>query len=1067
MRHWILVLGALCVGAAAQAQNIGRITGTVTGAEDGRPLAGASVAVVGTNRTAFTNSSGVFALDQVPAGGRQVRVRFLGYAPQTKSVSVEADRTALLNFEMYAAPLQLEGLVVTAYGQQERRDVTGSIASLDMGELKDLPMPNPMQLLQGRVAGVDIVTGGSYRPGAPMNVRIRGLRSMTASNEPLYVVDGVPIQGGIQDFNPAEISSIEVLKDASATAPYGAAGANGVILITTNRGAGGVGGTSNFTYDVQYGTQSALHLVDMMNGAAAIRERIDAFRLAGRDTSLTSVFSADELPVVYCVTDPTYRSAHPGCSTGTDWQRLILRDGNQQQHRIGFNSISGTARITFSGTYFNQTGITLGQGYDQYSGTVSFENTFGRLRLGATASGSRSIADIGGDAQLWGEALANFPMGQPYDSAGTPYPTLCSVCTLKLKPTPDPLRVNPLREQQGYIRQQTRNRLFGSMFAELQLGRGFVYRVNFGPDLSNRSDGTFQGANVVVGSTPLGNAQAQLLEEEDFRYTLDNMLTWNHEAGSHKIEATALYEIFQDRYSSSTASSRNLPYDYQLWYNLGTGDNPQPPVSALRVSAGRSYMGRVNYTFQNKYSLTVTGRYDGASVLAPEHKWSFFPSAGVGWQIGDESFMQGLRPLVSGLKLRASFGVTGNSSINPYQTEGSLTRTLYNFGSGSAAGYVPGQIPNPDLVWEKTTQYDIGADFAILNNRISGTFDVYREKTNDLLLSRQLPASTGFTSTLQNIGKTGNAGWELSVTTVNIPGGRGGPRWTTEWGFTHNQNYIISLSGGVGDDVGNRWFIGQPINVGGATNTDALRNVFYDVNFIGIWQLADSTLAKSYGQKPGDIRVADLNGDGKIDGFDRTITGNTYPRMIASIYNRLEWGHFDMSFLLQGRIGYTFLDGFRSGTKLFDRYNNPNVIYWTPERCDGGANPAILDFGTGPSANWTSMTPAEIAALQAALPNCNSTWAPSAGRENPLYNDLVYFAPDYRTGTHWRVRNITVGYTLPASFARHFRMSSMRIYAMAQDPFVFTSYYGYDPEAGSASGPPSYRTLLVGATVGF
>jgi outer membrane receptor protein involved in Fe transport len=365
---------------------------------------------------------------------------------------------------------------------------------------------------------------------------------------------------------------------------------------------------------------------------------------------------------------------------------------------------------------------------------------------------------------------------------------------------------------------------------------------------------------------------------------------------------------------------------------------------------------------------------------------------------------------------------------------------------------VPGSIPNPLLVWEKTTQFDFGVDFGILKNRISGTFDIYREKTNDLLLTRSLPSSTGFTSTLQNVGKTGNAGWELSISTVNLTGNRGGPRWTTDFSFSHNQNYIISLTGGVGDDVADAWFIGQPVNLAG----DALHRVFYDVKMLGIWQLADSLLAKQYTEKPGDIRVADLNGDGKIDAFDRMITGNTYPRLLASVYNRITWGAFDLSFLLQGRIGYTFQDGFILGSKLFDRFNNLNVAYWTPEKCDGGPDPTKNDPVAG-------MTSAQLAAI----PGCNQVWAPSAGRENPLYNDLNYFAPGYRIGTHWRMRNITIGYNLPASVVQHLRASSVRIYAVAQDPFVFTSYQGFDPENGSASGPPSYRTLLIGATLGF
>ena len=1054
MRHLILVLAALCVGANARAQNTGQITGTVT-AEGGLPVAQAQLSVIGADRTAVADSNGRYLIVGVPTGLRRIQARRIGYAAVTLTVTVVAGRETALDFRLSSAAVQLSGLVVTAYGEQERRDVTGSIASLNVDQLRDIPLPNPAQMLQARVTGVDVVAAGSYRPGAPMQVRIRGIRSMTASNEPLYVVDGVPIAGGIQDFNPAFIESIEVLKDASATAPYGSAGANGVILVTTKRG--GEGG-SHLTYDVQYGTQSALRLADLMNGPQLAAERVAAAVGAGRDTAMTSVFNPQQLPQARCGLDAAYRAANPECVTGTDWQRLINRTGNQQRHQLAFISTSGASRLSLTGTYFDQNGITIGQGYKQYSGTVSIENTYGRLRLGATATGSRSVADVGGDAQVWGEANANDPLGLPYlDSLGNAVAKNCSTCTLNLKPTSDALRVNPLREQQGFVRQQTRNRLFASLFAELQLGRGFSYRMNFGPDLSNRSDGQFQGANVLAPTgQALGNAQGQLQTEEQFNWGLDNLLNWNLSTGRHKVEATLLYGISQSRYTSSTASARNLPYDYQLWYNLGTGGDPQPPVSVYSLSAGRSYMGRVNYTYANRYSLTLTGRRDGSSVLAPNHKWAFFPSGGLGWQLGDEPFMRRFG-FISALKLRATIGTTGNSAINPYQTEGSLTRTTYSFGTSTAAGYVPGSIPNPFLVWEKTQQTDFGVDFGFFKNRISGTFDVYREKTSDLLLSRQLPASTGFTSTLQNIGKTGNAGWELSISTVNLPGTGGGLRWTTDLSFTHNQNYIIALSGGVGDDVGNRWFLGQPINIGGGGGSfapsqgaggDALHNVFYDLKFVGIWQLADSTLAKAYGQKPGDIRVADLNGDGKIDGFDRVLRGNTYPKMIASVFNRLSWGRFDLSFLFQGRLGYTLLDGFAAGAKLFERYNFANVQYWTPTKCAGPAG--------------------ATAAQQAAIPGCNSMPQPSAGRENPLYNDVNYCVVCYRSGSHWRVRNITVGFTLPERFAQQIRgINSIRIYAVAQDPFVITSYYGIDPESGNSTTPPSYRTLLIGATFGF
>src|SRR6266511_3895076 len=1063
-RVFLLVGLALTTAGRAHAQALGQIQGMVT-AEAGQPLAGATVTVVGAGLTATSGADGRYTISAVSAGTYQVRAKLIGYAQITQPVTLGADAVATVDFRLPPAAVQLEGVVVVAYGTQERRDLTGSVSTVKAEQIQEVPTSNPMQAIQARVPGVDVVAGGGYRPGTPMNVRIRGIRSMVATNEPLFVVDGVPLAGGIEDFNPAMIVSIEVLKDASATAAYGSRGANGVILITTRRG-GAAGGTgTRVTYDAQYGAQSALHLVDMMDGPEAIAEKREASRAAGRDTSNASVFP-DELPQVLCATDAAYRSAHPGCSTETNWQKIILRTGRQQRHQLGITSVSGDARLSLTGSYFNQDGITIGQGYDQYSGTVSFENTYGRLRTGVTATGTRSVADVGADAFLWSAALMNSPLGLPYDSAGTPYATPCGTCTLKQAPSSDPLARNPLRQVEAFIRQQTRNRLFGSVFADLQLGRGFSYRVNFGPDLSSRMDGQFQGSNTLIftptGLTVVGNAQAQRFDEEDFAYTLDNLLLWNRTVRNHRFDATLLYGIQYDRYTSTTAAAQNLPYDSQLWYNLNTAENPQPPQSTLRVWALRSYMGRVNYAFADRYMLTVTGRYDGSSRLASGHKWSFFPSLGLGWQLGDEPFMRRFG-FISALKLRGSVGTTGNTGINPYQTWGGLDRTRYNFGSGSAAGYRPGSIPNPDLVWERTSQIDVGVDFGLFQDRISGTFDAYRERTSDLLMQRQLPPTTGFTQTLQNIGKTGNGGWELSLTTVNRTGAGGGPRWTTDLNLTHNHNYIISLASGLLADVGNRWFVGQPINVGGSDVNlqDRLRQVFYDYDFVGIWQLADSAAARKYGQAPGQIRVRDLNGDSAITAADRVIRGNTYPKLLASVYNRMAWRGFDLSFLIQGRLGYTMNDQFGSGnTRLFDRFNNLDVAYWTPQKCDGGPDPDVLDGPAG-------MT----GAAQAAIPGCNSYAQPSAGRENPAYNDAPFgtnsAAPAYRSGTHWRVRNITVGYTLPASLVSRWRFSSLRIYAQAQDPFVFTNYYGYDPEAGSAATPPNYRTLLVGATMGF
>ena len=1037
-------LALACVAAAAHAQQFGRIVGTVTGAADGRPLGAATVSVQGTGLSILTDSLGTFAIDHVPAGSQQVRAARRGYADEALTVVVAANASDTLNFQLTAeAPAES---AAAGPGEEAWRDLTGSVARVEPADLRDVPLPGPAQLLQARAEGVDVVST-EYRPGAPMEVTVRGTRSFAGSSQPLYVVDGVPlVEGGIEDFNAAQIASVEVLKDAEAAAPYGARGANGVVLMTTRRGAADTdAAASGFTYDVQYGAQTALRQVPLMNGPEAARERLDAYRLAGRNTALDSVFSPDELPQVYCglnvPTTPagrydttasgtsTYRATHRGCSTGTDWQRLLLHTGTQQRHRLGYDAAWGHARLAVSGLYFSQSGVTLGQGFHQYLGDVSFEDALGPLRLGLTALGGRSIADIGGDWQLWNEAVENNPLGLPYDSAGTPYPTPCAVCTLKIHPTPDPLRVNPLVEQQGYVHQQKTDRLVGSLFAELRLPASLAYRITFGPDAQHVADGELQDANVVLGSAPIGSPQAGLAVHRAYRWTLDNQVTWSPLTGRHALDVTALYTMTRSRFESDSASSKTLPYDYQLWQNPGTA--PTPAVSMWSAARTHAWMGRVAYTYLGRYSVTLTGRQDcSTAVLGRDCGGT--GAAGAAWLLGDEPFMR-IVPFLSGLTLRASYGSSRTASLDAFE------------------GNILTAAPN---VWLTTRQLDVGLDVGLFGDRVNGTFDVYRQDTDDPLVSPSPPSPWGPPPATDALAR--NTGWELSVGTVNLKGDGGGLRWTTELSLSHNDNRITGLPYGS-DWVADGWFVGQPVNVAG----DPLHQVFYDLRMIGIWQLADSLLARQYGQKPGDIRVADLNGDGKIDGFDRQVVGNTYPRLIASVHSRITWGAFDLSFLLEGRIGYTFLDGFRVNTDLFDRDNNLNVPYWTPERCDGGPDPTELD----PPAGVTG-------AQQAAIPGCNAWWSPSAGRQQPPYdqdgNGAPYAAPGYRVGTHWRVRNITLGYALPRSLVRLVqRVRSMRVYVEAQDPWVFTSYEGYDPENGNSGGPPSYRTLLVGLSLGF
>lgn len=1031
MRRWMcFMVLAVVLAPTASAQSGDRITGTVTSAgETSNPISGAIVSVLGTNRRAITDVSGRFTITDVPAGTQQVQARAIGYTSVTTSVNIVAGQTAELNIQLTAALTQLEAVVVVGYGTQRARTVTGAVSTVPAEKLKDIPTNDPMKAIQGRVAGVEIVTT-SNEPGASMQVRVRGVRSMASGrNEPLFVVDGIPINGGINDFNPQVIESIEVLKDAAATAIYGSRGSNGVILVTTKKGIQDGKMHSTFNVDSYYGTQQPVKIMQMMNMQQFTRFLQDVAAAAGQDTSLAAVLAGNTSVPGTGISKRLYAYQN---NIETDWQRAVLRNGRQRNIQGGFTGSSPDTRYSLSGNYFGQDGLIPGQGNTRGSAFASIDHTSSRFRVGISTNLSRALVELGEGAGAFGYAAAMTPFGSPYN-----YTNPDSAGLLDFRPDDDQLNINPLLEARSMIRQQTNNRVFASAYGELKLTDGLSYRANFGPDYASTSLGCYNDpwthgpcSNPSANSANQGQPpQAMLRNTTDFAYTLDNLLQFTRDLGEkNHIEATALYSIQHDRFTSDSIYASQLPYNTQLWYDLGSGTAGNN-LSSISEWALRSYMGRVNYTLLDRYSLSLTGRSDGSSRLAPGHKWAFFPSVGLSWQLGDEPFMRRFSAFTQ-LKLRGSYGTTGNTSINPYQTQGTLSPKLYTFGTSRVRGYQPGSIPNPDLSWERTDQTDIGVEFGLYNNRLTGSVDAYRQNTHDLLLVRKLPATSGFTQTLQNIGSTRNTGWEVGFSTVNVENWHGF-RWSSDVAWSTNKNEITSLESGATSDIANLWFVGHPINLcltGGAC-ADPQRRVFYDWQYLGIWQIADSVAMRAFNAtgstfKPGDPRVADVNGDGKIDANDRTFIGDSYPRWVGSFSNRIQRGGFDVSALVTAKVGYTFIDGTPRS------YENRNGViadtdYWTPT-------------------NPTNRNP-----------------APSVAGNPKLYATTRL----YTSGTHWRIRNITAGYTFGEQFAGRIGAQSVRIYGTAQEPYIHTSYAGPDPEVGGNL--PSVRTLLIGTNISW
>ncbi|MFT4032020.1 MAG: TonB-dependent receptor [Siphonobacter sp.] len=991
MRVLLLSLLFMGFGWTSSAQDH-TISGRVTG-DDNQPIPGANVAVKGTTRGVSTNPEGKFTIS-VSANATLV-VSSVGY--QTREFPVGAQ--TYLELVIPSTSSELTEVVVVGYGTQKKSQLTGAISSVGSKEISELPITNARQALQGRVAGVDVVQNGS-NPGSGVTVRIRGRRSINASNDPLYVVDGIPLAGNIDDINPNDIASMEILKDASATAIYGSRGANGVVIITTKRGTPG---KMSVSYDGYYGISKELSRIDIMNGPEFAEYKRESRRAIGTydDTDPTaadaSLFTAVELD---------------GIAQGrsTDYQSLILRTGSIQSHQIGVQGGSEKTQFAVSGNYFKDVGIIKTMDFTRYSLRINIDHKINdKIRIGLSSLGVYSINN-GANSPITSSngfsplalTLRENPLGRPYDDNGD----------LIFLPTTDGLQSNPAAEvvPGANIAETKTVRMFNSLYAEWKIVNGLKYRFNFGPDFTDVRFGRFWG--TYTNDRRGGNPRALMDNSRRFNYTVENILNYNKVFNKvHSLDVTALHSIQQDNYETSGISVTGLPAETMKFYNLGAASSISSVYSSLTEWSLQSFMARVNYSYKERYLFTVTGRYDGSSRFGDDTKYGFFPSMAFGWNMSEEPFLKNVAWL-NQLKLRASWGKTGNTAIDPYQTQTLLSRTSYAFLSTSAYGYQPSTIGNASLKWESTASTNFGLDYAFFSNRISGSLEVYQSRTSDLLMKDNLPGTTGFDYVYRNVGKTQNRGIEVTLSTINIDT-RGGFRWTTDLQWTKNDEKILELTNGKVDDVGNSRFIGKPLTA------------IYDYKKVGIWQTSEADEATSYSRSVGEIKLADLNNDGQIDADnDRMVIGSQIPKFTAGMTNRFSYKGLDFSFFLYTRIGSTITSAFHSDfNTLAGRYNNLNINYWTP-------NNPTNEFPR-PNVNQES-------------PNNGST--------------LRYFS-----GSFLKVRNINLGYTFSEGILKALKVTSLRVYLAAQQPFNFSKYRskykGIDNETvDSVSSSQSYAT---------
>jgi TonB-linked SusC/RagA family outer membrane protein len=880
-----LLLLSVSNGYAQEVQ----VKGTVYD-ETGEPLPGATIIVKGTTNGTTTDLDGKYSISS-PAGGT-LTITFIGYNP----VEVVVGNQTVIDINMTVDVDELDEIVVVGYGTVKKSQLTGAISSVGSKEIQELPITDARQALQGRAAGVDVTQAGS-KPGASPQVRIRGRRSFNASNEPLYVVDGIPLAGNLDDINPQDITSMEVLKDASATAIYGSRGANGVVLITTKRGT--VGKTV-VSVDSYYGINSALGEIEVFNGPEFAEYKRESRRATGAYPNGPATPQADAT-----LFEPVELD---GIATGrsTDYIDGLLQTGSIQSHQVGVSGGSEKTTFFVSANYFKDKGIIINQDFTRYTFRINLDHQISKkVKIGTSSLVSYSERN-GENFNPLGGALQENPLGRPFDDEGN----------LIFLPTSDGLRTNPFAEVVPGAQEDLtkRYRIFTSVFASWEIAKGLTYRFVFGPDFNISRNGRFTGSQTNARRG--GDATGSVSEDFRFNYTVENILTYDKTfKKDHNVNFTALQSFQRDNLEETNVSVLGIPAPSQLYHRLGDASQITGASTNLVQWSLMSFMGRANYSFKSKYLFTATVRADGSSRFGTNNKYGVFPSVAAAWNIKEESFLKNSTK-VDLLKLRVSYGQIGNQAINPYQTQALLGRTTYAFDNTAAFGYRPNTIGNPDLRWETSATFNTGLDFSFWQGRVLGSLEYYVTNTSDLLAPQPLPNSTGFGGFTTNIGETQNRGIELTLSTLNIE--KGDFVWSSDLIFTRNREEIISLPNG--DDISAGRFIGKPLTV------------FFDWNKIGIWQTSETDLAESFGDVPGEIKVEDFNEDGRINADDRQFLGSAVPDFSLGFTNRFSYKGFDMSFFIFGRFGSMIRSAFHDNfNSLFGRYNNLAVDYWTPD----------------------------------------------------------------------------------------------------------------------------------------
>ncbi|WP_291782613.1 TonB-dependent receptor [Cecembia sp.] len=972
------------------------VQGTITD-DQGEPIPGTTVAVKGTTIGTVADIDGKYSLN-VPDRGTLV-YSFIGFESQ----EIILGNQSTINVQLTPQISYLGEVVVVGYGVQRKSDLTGSVSSVGSREIKQVAIASLDQALQGRASGVQ-VTQASAAPGGGVSIRVRGGNSINASNEPLYVIDGIPIfpnnatfspgntgggqpQNALANLNPGDIESMEILKDASATAIYGSRGANGVVIITTKRGKAGA---TNVDFESYYGVQQVARKLPLLNA----EEFAIIANEAREGRGLSPIFSQQEIA--------NFRN------NSTDWQDEVFRDAPIQNHQVTISGGDSKTRYAISGNYFNQQGVILNSGFERGSLRVNVDKTLNnKLTVGNSFSISRAVNNQQVTDQTRGGvvngALVFSPTLPVFDSEGN--------FTFDNSSIPGSQQVgNPVQDALETLNKTVTNRFLGNVFLEWKMIDNLVFRASGGMDYQAGRRDFYAPSTNNRGRNAFGSA----LVQANNVFSPVGTLTLNYDKKFEQSHLTLLggYESQSQMVDFIGASATNFPTDALGSDNLGLGQIVGTPFSGRNLWRLDSWFGRVNYTLFDKFLFTGTFRADGSSRFGAGNKWGYFPSAAIGYNMSNEPFVNNINWL-STLKLTSSWGLTGNQEIGLYQSLSQLNTQRNAFGSVIAIGLAPGRIPNPDLRWEKTNQVNIGLEIGLIEDRIFFEAAAYYKRTQDLLLPLDLPRTTGFSTILQNIGSVENKGLEMAVNSTNLTGAF---KWSTNANITFNRNKVLELgpgetfrlAPGTGDghlQIGNSSIlqVGSPVGS------------FFGLVTDGIYQLGDEITpgSSSFGSVgPGDIRYVDVNGDGVIDNNDRTIIGDPQPKFFYGMNNDFSYKNFDLSIFIVGSYGN-------------DVWNvNSHELY----RNDGATNNI-----RGVMNRWTPDNP-------------NNEWPSSRTRPFVLSDRHIEDA------SFLRIRTITLGYNLQTSGINWLR--SCRVYLQGQNLFTFTSYTGFDPEVNSLGQNP-------------